>query len=68
MAADPIEERIIALETRIAYQDRLVDTLDEVVREFTARVETLERKLQLLQGTLVDVMGPEPESDPPPHY
>jgi uncharacterized coiled-coil protein SlyX len=71
MSADHIpsaEERIVALETQIAYQDRLLDTLDQVVREFTARVETLEHKLQLLQGTLVDVVDPEPSDDPPPHY
>jgi SlyX protein len=68
MAADPIEERIIALETRIAYQDRLLDTLDEVVREFTARIETLERKLQLVQGAVADTIEPGPSDDPPPHY
>jgi uncharacterized coiled-coil protein SlyX len=62
------EERIVALETRVAYQDRLIDTLDEVLREFTARVETLEYKLKLLHGTVGDVMDAGPESDPPPHY
>jgi uncharacterized coiled-coil protein SlyX len=62
------EERIVALETQVAYQDRLIDTLDEVLREFTARVETLEYKLKLLQGTVGDAMDAGPESDPPPHY
>jgi uncharacterized coiled-coil protein SlyX len=71
MSADhvpSVEERIVALETQVAYQDRLLDTLDEVVREFTSRVANLERKLELLQGTLGDVVDPGPGNEPPPHY
>lgn len=68
MAADhdtSLEARIIELETRIAYQDRLLDALDEVVRDFAARVEALERRLGILQAGALDPVAP---SEPPPHY
>lgn len=61
-----LEERIIELETRVAYQERLLASLDEVVREFTVRVQGLERKLRSMHA-----LG-EPDldtgDDPPPHY
>lgn len=64
-----MEERIIALETRLAYQDRLIEDLDEVVREFASRVEKLEHELAELKKTVLegtpDIGGAQ---DKPPHY
>lgn len=62
------EARIIELETRIAFQDHLLASLDEVLREFTARVERLERKLALLQASIGTDQAPGPADEPPPHY
>ncbi len=42
------DERLMHLETQLAYQDRAVTQLDDVVREFTQRVEALERRLTAL--------------------
>ena len=40
-----LSEQVLELEIRVAYQDRKVAALDEVVRTFTARVEELERQI-----------------------
>ena len=64
-----MDERLTELEVRVAYQDRLIAELDEVVRGFTTRVEELERELQRLRETMAS--GPEPIGDAnerPPHY
>jgi len=59
MDAHELTERITDLEVRVAYQDRIIGALDEVVRGFTARVETLERELAEPVG---------PANEKPPHY
>ncbi|MDX2024025.1 MAG: SlyX family protein [Deltaproteobacteria bacterium] len=60
---------IIELEERIAYQDRLIADLDEVVRAFAARVEVLERELIRLRTSVIDAALPSgPANEPPPHY
>jgi SlyX protein len=62
-----MDERLVELEVRIAYQDKLIAELDEVVRTFASRVEVLERQL----GELRDSMDTEnigPGDEPPPHY
>ena len=63
-----LTERIVHLETRIAYQDDLLSSLDEVVREFARRVERLETELRTLRHSVGpgDELGPADE--PPPHY
>ena len=62
-----MEERITELEVRIAYQESTIASLDEVVRDFSKRVETLERLLrEIREGTATDAIGP--GDDPPPHY
>jgi uncharacterized coiled-coil protein SlyX len=43
--ADDVSQRLIDLEVRIAYQDRTIVVLDEVVRELGARVAALESQL-----------------------
>lgn len=64
-----MEERLTELEVRVAYQDRLIADLDEVVRSFTARVEELERELRGLRETVTH--GPDEigaANERPPHY
>lgn len=63
------EERIIEIETRLAYQGKLLSDLDEVVRNFAERVEKLEKKLRLLESALLENREEmEPHNTPPPHY
>jgi uncharacterized coiled-coil protein SlyX len=61
-----LEAKIAELEARIAYQDRTIADLDEVVREFADRVAVLERELSELRKTSTTALGPSDE--PPPHY
>lgn len=61
------EQRIVDLEVRAAFQDKLISDLDEVVREFSKRVENLERQLKDLKDTgNAEPIGP--PNEPPPHY
>ena len=60
-----VEEQLIDLEIRLTQQAELIATLDEVVREFAARVERLERHAgggAPGQGTIRS------DDEPPPHY
>ena len=59
---------MIALETRIAYQDHLLASLDEVLREFTMRVERLEHTVEQLRAAAGDIPDVGPANQPPPHY
>lgn len=61
-----MEERIVELEVRLAYQDKLIADLDEVLRSFVARLEMLEREVRELKQTAVTQVGPPDET--PPHY
>jgi len=46
-----LERRLVDLEVRAMFQTQTIEGLDEVVRVFAARVETLERRLaELAQG------------------
>jgi len=65
-----LEERVVELEVKVAYQDRLIADLDAVIRDFTGRVESLTRQLEqvkeLALGGGSDDIGPADEK--PPHY
>lgn len=64
-----MEERIVDLEVRLAFQDKVITDLDSVVREFSMRVEKLERELSELKQTMLDgVSEVGPADDAPPHY
>ena len=58
------DDRVIDLEVKLAYQERLIHDLDALVREFAARLAKVEGDLdQLKRGTAQPVV-----SEPPPHY
>lgn len=64
-----MDDRIVELEVRAAYQDKTISDLDEVIRAFAERVILLERELQLLKETMktgIPDVGPQDEK--PPHY
>ena len=65
-----MSDPIVELEIRVAFQDKIISDLDEVVRAFAARVEQLERRIAALEERL-DSAGElpvGPHDDPPPHY
>jgi uncharacterized coiled-coil protein SlyX len=69
MSPDDLAERVTDLEVKLAYQDRVIAALDEVVRGFAARVETLERELREIRAGATSPAPPiGPASEKPPHY
>ena len=62
-----LEKRIVDLEVRTAYQDKLIADLDEVLSEFSIRVERLETMLKDLKDS-ANAAPIGPPDDPPPHY
>jgi SlyX protein len=66
---DRLAERVEALETRIAHQDRTIEALNEVVTAQWATIERLKREVEALGERMEDVVsGPGPVDRPPPHY
>ena len=64
-----MEERILELESRVAFQDETIRNLDEVVRLFSNRVERLERRVsELADGLRAGREELGPHDEPPPHY
>lgn len=53
---EELERRIVDLEVRAAFQTQTIELLDGVVREFAARVESLERAMIEIRGQ-IDVPG-----------
>jgi uncharacterized coiled-coil protein SlyX len=66
--SDPLVDTVTDLEIRIAYQDRTIATLDEVVQLLHKRVERLEQELVDLRSTVTTAAAIGPGNDAPPHY
>ncbi|WP_422666857.1 SlyX family protein [Billgrantia desiderata] len=69
--------RLEALESRIAYQEHWLDTLDQAVAGQERRLAQLERINALMQEKLrdqqqalqeVEMAAPSPQDEVPPHY
>lgn len=66
--AESERERLTDLEIRVAYQDRAVAALDEVVRAMHRRIEQLEQQLEELRRAAGPGTPIGPGNEPPPHY
>lgn len=73
----PLEARVEALESRLAFQEDWLETLDRRLYEHTAEIERLTRLNSLMRERLreqrqaIDDLGddsPEPRDELPPHY
>ncbi|WP_136247320.1 SlyX family protein [Halomonas borealis] len=69
--------RLEALESRLAYQEHWLDTLDQAVATQEKRLMKLERLNELMQHKLreqrqalqeADTTAPRPDDEVPPHY
>lgn len=68
-SVESVDERLLDMEVRIAYQDRLVRELDALVRQFADRLDAAERELKTLkQGIASPNEGVGPANERPPHY
>ena len=63
-------ERIDTLETRIAYQDDTIETLNQTITAQWKQIDALTRKIAELGERLQDAEAhaPGPANEPPPHY
>lgn len=71
IAAASLEARIVVIETRIAYQDDAIETLNATITSQWAAIEKLGRQLDELRERLQAAEAREPATaadDIPPHY
>jgi SlyX protein len=64
------EQRLVELETKITFQDHLLETLNKVVSEQQQTIDTIEKQLKVLALRMnptsdVDIG---PANEKPPHY
>ncbi|MHA6196779.1 SlyX family protein [Pseudomonas wadenswilerensis] len=66
-----LEERVMELESRLAFQDDTITTLNDVLVEQQRVVERLQLQMAALLKRYEEVMGQyesSEEESPPPHY
>lgn len=72
MTADPIDLRLAELETRIAFMDDLLASMNQVVALQDQRLLQLQGEVRRLREDLgsmrVTVMHDAADEPPPPHY
>ena len=63
-------ERIDLLETRLAFQDDTIETLNKTITEQWLRIDALTRQLATLSERLQEAesRAPGAVNEPPPHY
>ena len=61
-----LSETVTDLEVRLAYQDRVIAELDDVVRTLFARLEKVEKELREVREGATPMIGS--AAEPPPHY
>jgi len=65
-----LSERIDVLESRLAFQDDTIETLNKTVTEQWAKIDALTRRLAALGERLQEAESqmPGPANERPPHY
>lgn len=63
-----MEDQIIRLEEKIAYQEKTLVDLDEVVCRLNRKVAHLEKQLADLRGHVSSMDTEHPTNERPPHY
>ncbi|MFD1333381.1 SlyX family protein [Methylopila musalis] len=67
--AAALAERIDVLETRLAYQDEAIETLNETITAQWTVIDRLKREVAMLSERLEEAAsGAQPVDRPPPHY
>jgi uncharacterized coiled-coil protein SlyX len=63
------DDRVMDLEIKLAYQDKLIRELDALVRTFGAKLDETAREVKELKQSLKSPEGPTgPANERPPHY
>ncbi len=70
MSEKEIDERIIALEARLMFQEATIETLNATVTAQWHEIDTLKRRVMALSEQLADAEAnaPRPANERPPHY
>lgn len=65
-----LSERIDVLETRLAFQDETIETLNKTITAQWQQIDALTRQLAALGERLseAEANAPGPPNEPPPHY
>lgn len=63
-----MDDRMIELETKIAFQDELLDKLNTVIIKQQQQIERLEVQMTNLKGLVEESMPQLAIDDRPPHY
>jgi SlyX protein len=65
-----LTDRIDTLESRLAFQDHTIETLNKTVTEQWAKIDALTRQLVALGERLqeTEIQMQVPTNEPPPHY
>ncbi len=61
------EQRLTHLEEKLAHQERLLETLNEVIIEQRAELDALRRRLETSERMLTR-LGEDASNERPPHY
>jgi len=66
------EERIVELETKVSFQERLIQELNEALTRQQQQLDALQHRLETMrekiQADLSDEIKSVSEEVPPPHY
>lgn len=67
-----MEDKLVELETRLAFQDQEIQTLNEVIIRQQEQIDQLADQMKILKDKVQDMKPslviPESEETPPPHY
>ncbi|HOY69124.1 MAG TPA: SlyX family protein [Candidatus Ozemobacteraceae bacterium] len=67
-----LEQRIIELETKVSFQDRTIEELNEIVTNLQLEMQSLERTLSQIRSKMSPSSMTEadinPANEKPPHY
>ena len=68
MSKGATDARLIALETKVSYQEKTIAELNEVIIDQNRTIADLQRRLTLVEGQLQAESGREMPAERPPHY
>lgn len=67
-----MKERLTELEVRVAFQEKTIQDLNEVVTDQQRRIDRLAQELEAMKSRLAALAPamviPQEEEKPPPHY
>jgi SlyX protein len=65
---DADEERFLTLEMKVAYQDKLIADLNDVILERGREIDRLVTRIDNMEKVLREGPVETPGHEPPPHY